>query len=142
MRVLTIDVCSDAQWESRTAPFFTDTDPHRTYISYSRANRVLRLMSMSRFQIVQFLIRRGAHCAATIAAGLGRNRLMVERDLQILLESEVIDRDREHRYYFAFDAIRVVLQFPLPGDDDPSCNRRTRRSRRTQYRTKSSRRVR
>jgi predicted transcriptional regulator len=142
MRILTIDAASDAQWESRTAGFFTDLDPLKTYISFVQANKVLKLMSVKRFRIVQLLIRQGALSAAAIAVALGRNRLMVEDDLHILLENEVIDRDRAHRYYFAFDAVRVVVQFPLPGDDERSRTWRSGRSRRRQCRHKPFRRFR
>jgi predicted transcriptional regulator len=123
MRVLTIDVASDTQWQNRTAGFFSDNNPERTYISFSKPVNIIRLMSVKRFQIVQLLMGQGTRSVEAIAAKLGRNRLMVERDLEILLESEVIERDRAHRYYFEFAAIRIVLQFPLPGDEDESCSR-------------------
>jgi hypothetical protein len=68
MRVLTIDVASDAQWQNRTAGFFSDPNPERTYISFIRPTKVLGLMSVKRFQIVQLLIRQGALTAGAIAA--------------------------------------------------------------------------
>lgn len=139
MRVLTIDVASDAQWQNRTAGFFSDPNPECTYISFIQPTKVLGLMSVKRFQIVQLLIRQGALTAGAIAARLGRNRLMVEHDLQILLESEVIELDRAYQYYFSFAALRVVLQFPLPGGEDEPGSRGSGRSRRSPRRRKPSR---
>jgi predicted transcriptional regulator len=142
MRVLVIDVASDSQWDNRTADFFTDPDRERTYISFIQPTRVLRLLNETRFKIVQLLMRHGPLGAGDIAARLGRNRLMTERDLETLLESEVIERDRACQYYFEFAAIRVVLQWPLPGGPDANDGQRPARNCPAPRRGKASRRTR
>jgi hypothetical protein len=120
VRVLTIDVASSAQWMNRTAAFFRDPGEHRTYISFIDPVRVLRFMNARRFQIVQ----------------LRRNRMMLDRDLEALFEGEVIERDREQRYFYEFDGIRVLLQWPLADDSDVPRSRGVTRSRHVSCRRK------
>jgi hypothetical protein len=47
-----------------------------------------------------------------VAMRLKRGRMMAGHDLEALLESEIIDLDRDARYLFEFDGIRIRLQFP------------------------------
>jgi predicted transcriptional regulator len=136
VRVLTIDVASSEQWMTKTAPFFRDPGESRTYISFIDPARVLRFMNDRRFQIVQLLVKDGPLTAGAIALRLRRNRMMLDRDLEALFEGEVIERDREQRYFYEFDGIRILLQWPLPDDSDTPPGGR----RRVRYRPASCRR--
>ncbi len=140
MRVLTIDVASSAQWMNRTAAFFRDPGEHRTYISFIDPVRVLRFMNARRFQIVQLLVKEGPLTAEGIAVRLRRNRMMLDRDLEALFEGEVIERDRKQRYFYEFDGIRVLLQWPLVDDSDAPRSRGVTRSRHVSCRRKLLRR--
>jgi DNA-binding transcriptional ArsR family regulator len=137
VRVLTIDVASSAQWMNETAGFFRDPGESRTYISFIDPARVLRFMNDRRFQIVQLLVKEGPITAGAIAVRLRRSRMMLDRDLEALFEGEVIERDREQRYFYGFDGIRILLQWPLADDSDTPGGRRSVRRRPASCRRKS-----
>jgi DNA-binding transcriptional ArsR family regulator len=142
VRVLTIDVASSAQWMNKTAGFFRDPGESRTYISFIDPATALRFMNDRRFQIVQLLVKEGPLTAAAIAVRLRRSRMMLERDLEALFEGEVIERDREQRYFYEFDGIRILLQWPLPDDSDAPRGRGSVRHRPGSCRRKPFRRSR
>lgn len=142
LRVLTIDVSSSDQWLNKTAPFFRDPGENRTYISFVNPARVLRFMNEKRFRIVQLLVKDGPLTAGDVAARLRRNRMMLDRDLEALFEGEVIERDREHRYFYEFDGLRILLQYPLPDDSDEPRGRSPARYRPASCRRKPFRRSR
>jgi len=93
-------------------------------------------MNARRFQIVQLLVKEGPLTAERIAVRLRRNRMMLDRDLEALFEGEVIERDREQRYFYEFDGIRVLLQWPLADDSDVPRSRGVTRSRHVSCRRK------
>jgi hypothetical protein len=99
-------------------------------------------MNDRRFQIVQLLVKDGPLTAAAIAVRLRRSRMMLERDLEALFEGEVIERDREQRYFYEFDGIRILLQWPLPDDSDAPRGRGSVRHRPGSCRRKPFRRSR
>jgi hypothetical protein len=142
VRVLTIDVASSAQWMNKTAGFFRDPGESRTYISFVNPARALGFMNDRRFQIVQLLVKDGPLAAAAIALRLRRSGIMLERDLEALFEGEVIERDREQRYFYEFDGIRILLQWPLPDDSDAPRGRGSVRHRPGSCRRKPFRRSR
>ncbi|WP_459252617.1 HVO_A0114 family putative DNA-binding protein [Paraburkholderia sediminicola] len=83
--------------------FFEDTE------------HLLAILAPARLEIIRLLREEGPAPADTIAACLGRERLMVSRDLGVVLDERIIDLERDARYAFGFEGIRVVLQYSSSG---------------------------
>ena len=95
--------------------FREDRNRDLNLIFFEDAEHLLAILAPARLEIIRLLREEGPAPADTIAACLDRDRLMVSRDLGVLLDAHVIDLERDARYIFGFEGIRVMLQYPPSG---------------------------
>jgi predicted transcriptional regulator len=104
----------DAMNQPITA-FCDDRPCDLNLIFFEDAEHLLAILAPARLEIIRLLREEGPAPADAIAACLDRDTLMVSRDLGVLLDAQVIDLERDARYVFGFEGIRVMLQFPPSG---------------------------
>jgi predicted transcriptional regulator len=81
-------------------------------ISFSDLQQLIETVTLERIAIIRLLREEGPLRAESISSCLARDKLAVMRDLETLLELEIIDVDRDASYLFGFDGVRVILHYP------------------------------
>jgi predicted transcriptional regulator len=117
MRFLALETTTfDAKRERVNANAIRNSQhPQTTFIFFEDAEGLLEAITATRVEIIRLLRNEGPMTAEAIAVRLKRAKLMVGRDLEALLDLEIIDLDIDARYLFEFDGLRICLQFPHPG---------------------------
>jgi predicted transcriptional regulator len=82
------------------------------FVFFDDPGRLLKALSPERMEIIRLLGEEGPMTVESISLFLAREKLAVRRDLQILLDLEIIDLDCDACYLFGFSGIRIVLQYP------------------------------
>jgi predicted transcriptional regulator len=83
------------------------------FLFFDDPGRLLEATSPERMKIVRLLGEAGPMTMDSISLFLAREKLAVMRDLEILLDLEIIDLDCDASYLFGFSGICMVLQYPL-----------------------------
>ncbi|MGF6530485.1 putative transcriptional regulator [Paraburkholderia sp. GAS206C] len=85
------------------------------FLLFDDPARLLEALTVQRMEIVTMLREEGPMTAESIASLQAREKTAVMRDLEALLDLEILDLDRDASYLFGFSGIRVILQFPHRG---------------------------
>ncbi|KAE8759307.1 hypothetical protein FSO04_14340 [Paraburkholderia madseniana] len=113
VRLLILETTSFDAMQERMDAILDGQHPDSTCIFFDELEGLLRTITAKRMEIIRLLLHdEGPMTAEAIAMRLKRGRTMAGHDLEALLESEIIDLDRDARYLFEFDGIRIRLQFP------------------------------
>jgi hypothetical protein len=79
-------------------------------IVFSDPWRLIKTATVERMEIIMLLREMGPMTAESISSSLARDRVGVLRDLEVLLNLEILDVDRDASYLFGFDGLCVILQ--------------------------------
>jgi len=82
------------------------------FVFFDDPGRLLKAMTPERMEIIRLLGEEGPMTMESISLFLARKKLAVVRDLETLLDLEIIDLDCDASYLFDFSGIRIVLQYP------------------------------
>ena len=82
------------------------------FVFFDDPGRLLKALSPERMEIIRLLGEEGPMTVESISSFLAREKLAVMRDLQTLLDLEIIDLDCDASYLFGFSGIRILLQYP------------------------------
>jgi predicted transcriptional regulator len=85
------------------------------FLLFDDPTRLLEALTVQRMEIVTMLREEGPMTAESIASLQAREKTSVMRDLEALLDLEILDLDRDARYLFDFNGIRVILHYPHRG---------------------------
>jgi len=85
------------------------------FLLFDDPTRLLEVLTVQRMEIVTMLREEGPMTAESIASLQVREKTAVMRDLEALLDLEILDLDSDASYLFGFSGIRVILQFPHRG---------------------------
>jgi DNA-binding transcriptional ArsR family regulator len=89
--------------------------PDPAFIFFEAPEGLLRTTTAKRMEMIRLLLHdEGPMTVEAVAMRLKRGRMMAGHDLEALLESEIIDLDRDARYLIECDGIRIRLQCPHP----------------------------
>ena len=112
MRLLILETTSFDAVKERMDAILNGQHPDSTWILFDEPEGLLWTVTAQRMEIIRLLHEEGPMTAEAIATRLQRGRMVVGHDLEALLDSEIIDLDRDARYLFGFDGIMIRLQFP------------------------------
>jgi predicted transcriptional regulator len=85
------------------------------FIFFDDPARLLTAVTPERMEIIRLLREEGPMTMESISASVAREKISVMRDLESLLDLEIIDLDRDASYLFGFDGMRITCQYPHPG---------------------------
>lgn len=113
MRLLIHEITSFDAMQERMDAILDVQHPDSTFIFFEESDGLMRNTIEKRTEMIRLqLCDEEPMTAEAIAIRLKHGRMMVGRDLEALLKSEIIDLDRDASYLFEFDGIRIRLQFP------------------------------
>jgi predicted transcriptional regulator len=81
--------------------------------------RLLAVLTPGRMEIIRLLCEEGPMTEESISLAVARDNLSVRRDLECLLDMEIIDLDRDASYLFGFNRMRVTCDYPTPRAGKP-----------------------
>jgi predicted transcriptional regulator len=73
---------------------------------------LIGIATVERLEIIMLLNEMGPMSIESICARLGRDRRAIVRDLDLLLDLQIIDVDHDASYVFSFNGLCVVFQYP------------------------------
>ena len=114
MRLLILETTSFDAVKERMDAILNGQHPDSTWILFDEPEGLLWTVTAQRMEIIRLLHEEGPMTAEAIATRLQRGRMVVGHDLEALLDSEIIDLDRDARYLIECDGIRIRLQCPHP----------------------------
>jgi predicted transcriptional regulator len=76
---------------------------------------LLRTITAGRIDIIRLLRDAGPMTAEEAAASLARDRVLVARDVDALLDAQIVDLERDARYVFEFRDLIIHLRLPHAG---------------------------
>jgi DNA-binding transcriptional ArsR family regulator len=82
------------------------------FVFFDDPGRLLKATTPERMEIIRLLGEEGPMTVESISLLVAREKLAVRRDLEALLDLEIIDLDCDASYLFGFRGIRIVLQYP------------------------------
>jgi predicted transcriptional regulator len=113
MRLLIRETTALGAMQERMDAIVDGQHPDPAFIFFEAPEGLLRTTTAKRMEMIRLLLHdEGPMTVEAVAMRLKRGRMMAGHDLEALLESEIIDLDRDARYLFEFDGIRIRLQFP------------------------------
>ena len=112
MRLLILETIPFDAVKERMDAILNGQHPDSTWILFDEPDGLLWTVTAQRMEIIRLLHEEGPMTAEAIAMRLQRGRMVVGHDLEALLDSEIIDLDRDARYLFGFDGIMIRLRFP------------------------------
>jgi DNA-binding transcriptional ArsR family regulator len=114
MRLLIRETTAFGAMQERMDAILDGQHPDSTFIFFEEPEGLLRTTAAKRMEIIRELHDEGPMTVEAVAMRLKRGRMMAGHDLEALLESEIIDLDRDARYLIECDGIRIRLQCPHP----------------------------
>jgi DNA-binding transcriptional ArsR family regulator len=114
MRLLIRETTALGAMQERMDAILDGQHPDSTFIFFEEPEGLLRTTAAKRMEIIRELHDEGPMTVEAVAMRLKRGRMMAGHDLEALLESEIIDLDRDARYLIECDGIRIRLQCPHP----------------------------
>jgi predicted transcriptional regulator len=80
-----------------------------TCMFFESPELLLRTITAGRIDIIRLLRDAGPMTAEEAAASLARDRVLVARDLDALLDAQIVDLERDARYVFEFRDLIIHL---------------------------------
>jgi predicted transcriptional regulator len=107
MNTVTIEVASRQQSDARFARAMERGEPVGAYISFPTVESLWSTLTAKRWELVQALCAAGPVSVREAARRVGRDVKRVHEDIQVLLETGILERADDGGIVFPYDAVHV-----------------------------------
>jgi len=105
MNTVTIKVASRGQADARFIEAAQTGRPHGAYISFPSMEALCSTLTAKRWELVQTLCGAGPVSVRETARRVGREVKRVHEDVQVLLNTSILDRAEDGGIVFPYDAV-------------------------------------
>jgi predicted transcriptional regulator len=107
MNTVTIEVASRAHTDARFVQAARNGKPSGAFITFPTVEALWSTLTAKRWELVQSLCGSGPVSVREAARRVGRDVKRVHEDVQVLLETGVLERMEDGSIVFPFDAVHV-----------------------------------
>ena len=107
MKTVTIEVGSRQQSDARFAQAMERGEPVGAYITFPTVEALWSALTAKRWELVQALCAAGPVSVREAARRVGRDVKRVHEDVQVLVDTGILERSEEGGIVFPYDAVHV-----------------------------------